>query len=210
LTDPIHALPEWLDVSRETHQQLEQLLTLVGKWNKSINLVSRGSLAEGWSRHVLDSAQLIHLTDAKAGEWLDIGSGAGFPGMVVAILLAETRPALKVTMVEADRRKATFLSEAARQLGLSTQILCVRIETLALRQATVVSARAFAPLEKLWVEAKRHLISGGIGLFLKGQTYQTELDHAQKVGPFQCDVLASLTQSGSVILRIQEIVDARA
>lgn len=187
---------------------MQQMLALVSKWNKSINLVSGGSLADGWTRHVLDSAQLSLLSTVDSGEWLDIGSGAGFPGLIVAILSAESKPALHVTLVESDRRKATFLSEASRHLDLRVAVLCDRIENLNDRQAKIISARAFAPLDKLLGSTRRHLAPDGIGLFPKGQTYQAELESAQKAFKFECDIAPSRTQPGSVILKIQGITDA--
>lgn len=203
-------LGDGLNVSRETVAQLEGFLILVAKWNKSINLVSAESLHDGWRRHVLDSSQLMDATTRDLGRWVDIGSGAGFPGLVVAILAKETRPGLSVTLVESDRRKATFLSEASRQLGLSAEVICDRVENIQALQATVVSARAFAPLTKLLGEAKRHLLPDGEGLFLKGQNYELEIAEAQKTWDFKCMVRPSITQSGSAILKVQQIEAASA
>ena len=200
-------VPDWLSVSRETLASLEGLLTLVAKWNKSINLVSAESLQDGWKRHILDSAQLMQVTDCDAGKWVDIGSGAGFPGLVVAIISKDVRPNLTVTLVESDRRKATFLSEASRQLGLTVQVICDRVENIPPLRASVVSARAFAPLTKLLGDANRHLLPGGEGLFLKGQSHEAEIAEAKKSWVFNCRVFPSATQSGSAILRVQDIGD---
>lgn len=198
-------IPSWLNVSRETHEKLVVHLALVSKWNRAINLVSASSLLDGWNRHVLDSAQLVLATDKLAGRWLDIGSGAGFPGLVVSIMLDEINPAARVTLVESDRRKATFLLEAIRLLDLKADVLCGRIEHQTPLNAAVVSARAFAPLSKLLDDAQPHIVEGGVGVFLKGQSYQDEISTAMKRWIFDCDVRPSRTDDSSVVLRLQKV-----
>lgn len=210
MTGVLHELPDWLNVSRETHGKLEDLLRLVSKWNKSINLVSAGSLMDGWRRHVLDSAQMILPCDIDSGQWVDIGSGAGFPGLVVAIIAQESKPAINVTLVESDRRKATFLSEASRQLGLSVTVACNRVESLPNLQASVISARAFAPLGKLLGDARRHLRPDGFCLFMKGQNHQAEIAESQTAWSYDLQVIPSLTEVDSVILKVREISDAKS
>lgn len=205
----LHEQPDWLNVSRETYGKLEDLLRLVSKWNKSINLVSSGSLTDGWRRHVLDSAQMILPCDIGTGQWVDIGSGAGFPGLVVAIIAQEIKPGIGVTLVESDRRKATFLSEAARQLGLSVNVVCDRIESLPGLQASVLSARAFAPLNKLLGDARRHLAPDGFCLFMKGQNHQSEIADTRAAWTYSLEVVPSLTERESVILKVREISDAK-
>ena len=203
-------LPEWLDVSRETQAKLESLLTLVAKWNRTINLVSAGSLADGWRRHILDSAQILPLSGLDSGRWVDIGSGAGFPGLVVAILAQDYRPDLRVALVESDRRKATFLSEASRQLGLTVDVMCSRVEALPDLQASIISARALAPLNKLLGDARRHLRADGLCLFMKGQNYRTEITDAQWNWTFDLEVISSLVEPEAVILKVREILDAKS
>lgn len=200
-----YPIPSWLNVSRETQDKLAALLALVSKWNKAINLVSASSLQDGWNRHVLDSAQLVLATDKRAGRWLDIGSGAGFPGLVVSIVLDEINPAVWVTLVESDRRKATFLSEAVRILDLKADVLCGRIEQQAPMNAAIVSARAFAPLSRLLDDAQPHMAEGGVGVFLKGQSHQVEVSTAMKHWMFDCDVIPSRTDDSSVVLRLEKV-----
>ena len=119
-----------LAVSRETLDRLEALEALLKKWNPAINLVAKSTLGSAWDRHILDSAQLYTLAPPKVAHWADLGSGGGFPGLVIAALSHELDPDRRVTLVESDRRKATFLREAARQLGLSAEIRDERIESL--------------------------------------------------------------------------------
>jgi len=206
----LHELPDWLNVSRETHGKLEDLLGLVSKWNKSINLVSGASLSDGWRRHVLDSAQMILPCDIDSGHWVDIGSGAGFPGLVVAIIAQESKPALKITLVESDRRKATFLSEASRQLGLSVTVACNRVESMPSLQASVVSARAFAPLSRLLGDAWHHLRPDGFCLIMKGRNYQAEIADSQTAWSYDLEVIPSLTDVDSAILKLRKISDAKS
>ena len=202
-------IPNWLDVSRETSDKLSAMLTLVTKWNPAINLVSTSSLGDGWNRHVLDSAQLVLHCRNVTGRWLDVGSGAGFPGLVVAILLDRIPQSARITMVESDRRKATFLSVAARELDLAVDVICDRIEALGDLQASVVSARAFAPLPKLLGDVRRHLLPDGMCLFLKGQTHQAELVEARQHWDFACNVLPSKTDGNAVVLQIQKVRHAQ-
>ena len=117
-----------LSVSRETFLALEDFSALVKRWNPAINLVSKTTIPDFWNRHILDSAQLFTLCPAQARLWLDLGSGGGLPGIVIAILARELRPDLRVVMVESDQRKATFLREACRSLNLRADIHSARIE----------------------------------------------------------------------------------
>jgi 16S rRNA (guanine527-N7)-methyltransferase len=200
-----HDLPEWLNVSRETHFRLKTLLELIERWNPKINLVSAGSLSHGWNRHVLDSAQLWMVGGATKGSWLDIGSGGGFPGLVIAILADELAPNFPVTLVESDRRKCVFLTEAARQLGVRVRVRSERIENMEAMAADVVSARALAPLSTLLQNASRHLASGGVALFPKGQSFRSELASARDHWHFNCEAIKSLTDPNAVVLRIENI-----
>ena len=199
------SIPDWLSVSRETHDRLQVFYRLVCKWNAAINLVSAASLQDGWHRHVLDSAQLLALSDCDHGLWLDVGSGAGFPGLVVSIMAGQDRPGLHVTLVESDRRKATFLSEAIRQLGLNANVYAGRLETFTVVNAAVVSARAFAPLDKVLAVAERHLSQDGTALFMKGQAYQSEMTVANHNWRYDCDVVPSKTDANSVILKVKKV-----
>lgn len=194
-----------LDVSRETSERLRDYLALVEKWNPAINLVAPGSLADGWRRHVADSQQLWSLAGVSAGHWLDIGSGGGFPGMVIAILARDLAPGLRVTLVDSDSRKCVFLKEAARSLMLDIEVRKERIETLPPMGADVISARALAPLDSLLGFAALHMKADGLALFPKGRTAQAEIDAARRNWVFDCEATASQTDSEAVVLKIRNI-----
>ena len=164
-------------------------------------------MTEGWTRHILDSAQLWGAVQVDSGLWLDVGSGGGFPGLVIAIIAREHAPALRVALVESDRRKSVFLSVAARQLDLEVEIRVNRLENLGVADAKIISARALAPLDTLLLAAKRHLRPQGVALFPKGQNFKSELQAAQLNWRFDCDVLPSRTDCNAVILRIGNVRD---
>jgi 16S rRNA (guanine527-N7)-methyltransferase len=134
------------DVSRETLERLELLVAGVEKWSRAINLVADCRPETIWERHVLDSVQLFPLRCAGGNTWCDLGSGGGFPGLVVAAMARELAPELRLTLVESDRRKAAFLSVMARDLDVNATVAARRAESLAPRGAATVSARALAPL----------------------------------------------------------------
>lgn len=192
-------------VSRETLARLEQYAELLGKWNPAINLVSPSSLKEVWSRHFLDSAQLLDLAPAATTHWVDLGAGGGFPGLVVAILAAEERPELKFTLVESDRRKAAFLAHAAHTLGVGAEVLGDRIESIPPLGADVVSARALAPLDQLLSHAARHMKPGGVAIFPKGARHEEEIRQALEKWRFACEKHRSMTDPEAVVLTVGEI-----
>ncbi len=197
--------PRWLDVSRETLLRLDAFLALVEKWNPAINLVAKGSLPEAWNRHVLDSAQIVSLCPADARSWVDFGSGGGFPGLVVACIAQETQPGLSITLVEADKRKAAFLMQAARELKLEVAVIAERAETLTPFGADVISARAFARLAVVCALAERHLAPAGTAIFPKGAQAESELIDAQKVWRFDALVTLSLTDLSGRILSLKNV-----
>ncbi len=199
------ALPDWLDVSRETHGRLCDLLALVAKWSPAINLVSRGSLRGAWSRHILDSAQLFDLGPRGAALWADFGSGGGFPGLVLAAIAAEKAPAFRFVLVESDRRKATFLEQASRTLGLSAQVICARTELLGPLMADVVTARALAPLAALCGYANRHLKPEGRAIFPKGGGIDEELMQAARFWRHDSETIQSRTDPAGSILVLRNI-----
>lgn len=166
------------NVSRETMQRLDIHVALLAKWNKHINLVSRASVDDIWHRHVADSAQLWPLS-RKSGRWLDLGSGAGFPGLVIAAFGAEV-PGFQMTLVESDTRKASFLSTVIREADLPAQVQAERAELLSPQAASVITARALAPLETLLEMAERHRMPNGTALFPKGRTVHKEIDDASR------------------------------
>jgi len=198
-------LPDWLNVSRETQAKLSAFLDMVEKWNPRINLVSASSLPTAWTRHVLDSAQLWSLRPTSQGVWLDIGSGGGFPGIVMAILAQAEAPDLQVKLVESDRRKSVFLSEAVRQLHLNATVHPVRIETLAAANAQIVSARALSALNGLMPMVAQHLAPGGTALFPKGQRYQAELADCAPHWTMTTEVVPSKIDPDGVVIKISDL-----
>ena len=194
-----------VDVSRETLERLEIYARLIERWNPKINLVSRRTLDDLWNRHFLDSAQVFDAAPQTALTWADLGTGGGFPGLIVAIMAADVRPDLRVTCVESDSRKATFLRTVLRETGVSATVLNKRIEAVEPLAADVVSARALAPLPTLLVFAHRHLAENGTALFSKGEGYEKELHDALETWRFQADKIPSRTNSEAVILRVGEI-----
>ncbi len=191
-----------LDVSRETMGRLEAFETLLTKWNAHINLISQASLENLWDRHIMDSVQAYEAAPMGA-KWVDLGSGGGFPGLIVAILAAEQQPGLSVTLIESDQRKSEFLRAAVRETGIVCKVLTERAETAAPQGADIVSARALAELAVLLRYAERHLAKGGTALFPKGVTWQKELDTARLEWRFDIDVIESRTMPGAAILKIK-------
>ncbi len=188
------------DVSRETRDQLEALVNTLVRWQKAINLVGRTTIEGIWVRHVLDSAQLAILIPERAKTLTDLGSGGGFPGLVVAAM----RPDLEVTLIESDARKAAFLGEAGRRMGLEKQpkIVVGRIEAVPPTKADVVTARALAPLGQLLEWALPHRTDTAICLFHKGKEWQAELTEAMKDWDIPGKPFNSVTDLDAVILRI--------
>lgn len=195
-----------VNVSRETFDALRAYEALVRRWTPAINLVSKASVDDLWQRHIADSAQVFAAIGTEtARNWVDLGSGGGFPGLVVAVLAKELRPDLRVTLVESDLRKATFLRQAAQALSLSVTVHSFRIEALAPQNADILSARALAPLSDLLAHAERHLRKGGIAVFPKGARFAAELDDARKLWAFDVDAQPSLSDSEAAILVIRNI-----
>lgn len=200
----INLLPG-LNVSRETFLRLKEYEKLLFKWNAKINLVSRSTLDNFWNRHVLDSAQFLSSVSEKAGKWVDLGSGGGLPGLIVAILSDEIEPVNKLFLVEADVRKAVFLKTVCRELGLKVEVYNNRIEELPPMSANIVSARALAPLKTLCLYAKNHLEKDGVAVFAKGENWKAELVEAQKKWIFNYEAVKSTLHEGSVVLVLRGI-----
>jgi 16S rRNA (guanine527-N7)-methyltransferase len=191
-----------VDVSRETRDQLEALVHTLGRWQKAINLIGKATLEDIWVRHVLDSAQLVSLIPKSAQSLVDLGSGGGFPGLVLAAL----RPEMQVTLIEADARKGAFLGEASRRMSLKTQLKVVisRIEAAPATRADIVTARALAPLGQLLAWAAPHRADTAICLFHKGKGWQAELTGAMKDWDIVAQPFASVTDRDAVLLRISQ------
>lgn len=194
-----------LNVSRETSERLKTLADLLIKWNPRINLVSKSTIAELWTRHILDSAQVFELAPAITDHWVDIGSGGGFPGLVVALMSDEPNAPQNVTLIESDQRKCAFLRTVLRETGATATVLTKRIEQADPQNASVLSARALADLSLLNEFAERHLSKDGLALFPKGANWQKEVAAAKESWSFQVDAVQSKTEPQAVILKIGEL-----
>ena len=192
-------------ISALATERLQIFVGLLAKWNAAINLVSPASMAEVWTRHVADSAQVLDLAPIRRARWLDMGSGAGFPGIVIALITADTPNPVEMTLVESDRRKAAFLSTVSRETGVPMIIQAARIEAVAPQGADTVSARALAPLVKLCSFAERHLAPHGAALFLKGGRYDAEIAEARRTWSFALDVRRSSTDPAGVVLIMKDL-----
>lgn len=189
-----------MNVSRETKARLEVYLELLRKWSPKINLVSSASLKDAARRHFEDSLQIASHCPIGARAWVDFGSGGGFPGAVVAIVLADK--GVSVTLVESDQRKATFLRAVSRETKVPFKVLATRIEDVDFLNADVVSARALASLTHLLGYVEQHMNPEGRALFLKGETWQNEVEDAQKKWRFFCEAHTSATRPDAAILEI--------
>lgn len=201
----IEAFQSCLNVSRETLSALLEYETMLLKWNKSINLISNTTSDKIWTRHFLDSAQIIPLLPHAGSKIIDIGTGAGFPGLVLSIVAKEKIPSLEFTLVDESAKRAAFLREAVRVTGAKAIVINSKIETLGAEGFDIVTARAFAPLEKLLSLAHPHLTSDGRLLLLKGEESEKELEMARKKWSFKHESFTSQTNPKGVILRISEL-----
>jgi 16S rRNA (guanine527-N7)-methyltransferase len=189
------------DVSRETLARLEAYAALLVAWSARINLVGRTTLDDLWRRHFLDSAQLLPLIPPGARSLIDLGSGAGFPGLVLAILGVP-----EVELIEADSRKAAFLREAARVADASVTIRACRIEAVPSHMVDVVTARGCAPLDRLLVLSSRFIGPHTTCLFLKGARAEEELTTAGKAWTMTVSRQASRADPGGIVLSLQQVV----
>jgi 16S rRNA (guanine527-N7)-methyltransferase len=193
-----------LNVSRETDDRLDLLVDRLRQWQSRINLIAPSTLSEIWVRHILDSGQLSHL-EPEAQHWIDLGSGGGFPGLVVAILGAE-RPGFRVDLVESNGKKAAFLRQIIREAGLNSRVFAERIEVALCRSdwgvVDVVSARALASLNDLLRLGFPLLKTGTKALFPKGRDVELEMAQASRFWWFQAELIPSWTESSARIVRI--------
>ena len=194
-------------VSRETCEKLHCYYHLLIDWNKNINLVSRKSIDSSWVRHFLDSAQLWLYAPKETRSWLDFGSGAGFPGMIISIIAQELNPELKVTLVEKNRKKVIFLKEVARKLSLKPRIFCSRVEEIENQSADVISSRAFGSLKVLLEIAYMHKNKRTTNLFPKGKknNYSKEIIESKECWNFDIREIKNLIEPDSSILIIRNI-----
>jgi 16S rRNA (guanine527-N7)-methyltransferase len=197
-------------VSRETLDRLDRFVALLLAWQQHTNLISRSSVPTLWTRHIADSLQLVGLAPSTARAWVDLGSGGGFPGLVVACALADTEGA-RVHLVESTGKKATFLREAAHAIGVPVIVHGERIEDFVDKTGEsfdVVTARALAPLPDLLGMAYPLLKSGALGLFPKGQDVAVELTAAAKYWKIQSSLIQSRTDSKGQIVMVRGIEPA--
>ena len=194
-----------LNVSRETLSGFYEYKTLLYKWNEKINLVSKHTLINIWERHFLDSGQIIIDVEASGKRWVDVGSGAGFPGLVVALLLRDRKVDCDLVLVEKHPKKVFFLKEVIRKLNLSVEVVNDNIYTLEPLNADILTARAFSELNNLMEIAFRHRKKEGICLFLKGENYKIELDKTLNNWFFDYDIVGSLSSSSGNIIRVKKI-----
>ena len=193
---------EDLDVSRETISNLNSYVHILKKWNTTINLVSKGSIKDVWNRHILDSAQLFKFVTNDVKRWLDIGSGAGLPGLVIAVLAKEKFPSLQVTLIESDKRKCVFLNEVVRELDLNVKTVSNRIEDCPPQDADVISARALTQLEKLLSYFMLHGNFKCKGLFLKGKNIKNEINLVKNIDIFRVKLIPSEVDKDGCLVEV--------
>ena len=195
-------------VSRETLARLKVFVATLADWNTRHNLVSRSSLQDVWRRNVWDSAQLAPLIPALANSLVDLGSGAGFPGLVLAVLMHD-RAAFRTVLYESTRKKVEFLSAAAESVGVPVELRCRRIEEASTEIFDVVTARACAPLVKLLGYAHRFQGPETINLLFKGQDVEAELTKAHKSWNMQAIRHPSQSDPSGTILEIRRLARVR-
>lgn len=192
-------------VSRETAELLDRFAELFLRWQRAVQLVAQSTLPQLWTRHIADSLQLLDLA-SSAKVWVDLGSGGGFPGVVLAIALKET-PGAKVHLIESDQRKSAFLREAVRALDLPAMIHVKRIEEVApsaLPGLEAVTARALAPMPELLQIASPFMQPGVKGLFMKGANVENELTEATKSWKILSTIVPSKTDAAGRIVIVEQ------
>ncbi len=202
-------LVEKIGVSRETCENMRLYYNLLFQWNKKINLVSRKSIDSSWTRHFLDSAQLWFSLPKGVNTWLDFGSGAGFPGLVISTIAKELKPDLRVILVEKNRKKGHFLEAVVEKLSLNATVICSRIEEIEPQKVDVISARAVGRLKSLIEVAYTHRNDKTIGFFPKGKKYRAELEESLQYWIFEVRQVTNLFDKDSPILEIRNIEVAK-
>jgi 16S rRNA (guanine527-N7)-methyltransferase len=188
-------------VSRETLARLNAYADMLAEWNGRHNLVAKSTLPDIWHRHFLDSAQLAPLIPAQSKTVADLGSGAGFPGLVLAAM----RPDLTVSLYEATTKKCAFLQAAAERMGIEVTIRNARLEDLPSQPFDVVTARALAPLSELLAYAYPFTGSNSVCLFLKGQNVGPELTEAHKYWNMKASQVQSQTEPSAAIVTVRDL-----
>jgi len=189
------------NVSRETLARLKAYADILVDWNARHNLVAKSTLPDLWWRHFWDSAQLVPLIPETARTLADLGSGAGFPGLVIAAM----RPGLAVTLHEATTKKCAFLQAAADRMGISVAIQNARLEDLPRHPFDLVTARALAPLPQLLTYAQNFVGPNSVCLFLKGQNVGSELTEAHKYWNINASQVPSQTDPSAAIVIVREL-----
>ncbi len=195
----IKKYPFLKSVSRETIEKLEIYISLLQQWNKKINLVSQQGMDQVWKRHVYDSFQLIRYLDSSIKSIADLGSGGGFPGLILALSTD-----IPVILIESDMRKTIFLREVLRQTKTQATVLCQRIENVNAISVDVVTARALTSLTQLLEFSKNILNKNGYCLFLKGRSVNLEIEEAQKNWKINYKTFSSQTNADGVIVKINQ------
>jgi 16S rRNA (guanine527-N7)-methyltransferase len=191
-----------LNVSRETIERLNAFSTMVIEASATQNLISASTIPVMWQRHIVDSAQLLLHTQSRNGIWIDLGTGAGFPGIVIALLTEQS-----MILVESRRKRSDFLADSLERLGLSARVSIHggRLEMLPTQPCSVISARAFAPLSKIFDLAARFSHSGTVWLLPKGRTAREELESVTGTWQGVFHVKQSKTNPESTILVAQDV-----
>jgi len=192
-------------VSRESIEVLQIYVDLLAEWQKKTNLVSNSSLNDIWKRHICDSIQCKSIFPNKLN-WLDIGTGAGFPGLVLSIL-SRNEPGFVMNLVESNNKKCAFLRKVIRETGVRANVTTSRIESVAKQYSNteVVTARALSSLDNLLMLTQSWFDSGAAGLFLKGRDYAQELEKCRGSWEFDLLVHNSRIEENSVLLEIQNL-----
>ena len=203
-----HVKPDCCDdrlvsLSPDQHRRLKAYADLLRTWSRRINLVAPRDIDRLWQRHILDSAQLADLLPPSATRLADLGSGAGLPGLVLALITAR-----ETHLVERDQRKAAFLRDAVRQLHLPASVHAADAHALPPLMADVVTARALAPLPTLLPLVARHLRRGGIALLPKGRSVDRELTDVEGSWKMRVERFPSRTDRSATILRVSELARA--
>lgn len=194
------------NVSRETIQKLKDFVALLQEWNAKMNLVSKNSLEDVWQRHILDSLQLVRYLPQNFRFLVDIGSGAGFPGVVLAIVLQEKFPTAKVVLVESITKKTVYLKDVCAKLNLTNTVVeNSRIENISINDVDVITARAVAALDVLCSYAFDLATKNTQMLFLKGRSYAEEVANAQQKWKFNLKVNPNLYSSDGVVLELSNL-----
>ena len=200
------ALARFPFVTPSIHRDLEKLVALLRDWQGTHNLVAASTLDDVWTRHIADSLQLLECAP-EFSEWIDLGSGAGFPALPIAVA-CKTRPDRRFTLVESNAKKAAFLRAAVRETGANASVAAERIEAHAAKmkgKADVISARALAPLPALLGLAHPYLHRDSVVLLLKGQDFVQEIAAASKSWDFDVVDSPSATDAGGRVLAIRRL-----